>query len=356
MFSTADLTNILSRFFPNTTGHIVEPFGAGLINDTYWVQVQDDQQEWLLQRLNHFVFRQPDIVMENIRRIADHLAAQNYRGVLLQPLPTSDGQLLYQDPAGNYWRVFPFFAKTFSIDQVADPEQVRLAGRAYGDFFHALAGLDPISANIRPTIPGFHDSVARMSVFEEVVAVDPAGRLARATPEVAAIRQSQSLFHEIAALGLPNRIVHNDTKINNVLFDRGTGQVRGVIDWDTIMPGTVLSDFGDMVRTMTPNYDENHRKTEEIEMVRSHYKALCQGFLPAVRSVILPIERENLVRGGQWITLEQALRFLTDYINGDVYYKTTFPEQNLLRARNQLALFESLRREERIVERWIREH
>lgn len=344
---------VIQAFFPNAKDYRLAPFGAGLINDTYRVRPAGEERDWLLQRLNHFVFRRPQVVMDNIAKIADHLATQDYTGVILQPLRTQSGALLHRDEEGNYWRVFPFFANAFSIDQAAQPEQVFQAGRAYGLFSHALASLDPKVAGIGETIPGFHDSVGRLPAFEAALDNSPGTRPRNAANEIADMREYQSLFYEIDNLGLPRRITHNDTKINNVLFDEETGAVRGVIDWDTIMPGTLLSDFGDMVRTMTPNYDENYQKAEEIEVVADYFEALCQGFLPAVEDILTSAEKENLVRAGQWITLEQALRFLTDYLNGDVYYKTNFPEQNLLRTRNQLVLFRALRKAEPTLVRMI---
>lgn len=346
------LEEIVKAFFGEEVQCQVEPFGSGLINDTYRVELADGRAV-LLQRINHFVFKQPEVVMENIRRIAQYLEDRHYPAVILKPIPTVGGNLTFQDEAGNYWRIFPFFPNTISIDQATDAEQVYLAGQAYGEFACTLAGMNAETAGIEETIPGFHDSVARLQFFEEVLATNPTGRLADAAPEVGALKANQHLFFYIAALPLPLRITHNDTKINNVLFDRPGGRVRGVIDWDTIMPGTLLSDFGDMVRTMTPSHDENYRDTEKVKLIVPYFEALCRGFLPKLQGVLTPLERKNLVKGAQWIVLEQALRFLTDYLRGDVYYKITYPEQNLLRTRNQLALFEALREHEEALEQIV---
>lgn len=346
------LEEIVKAFFGEEVQCQVEPFGSGLINDTYRVEAADGRTV-LLQRINHFVFTQPEVVMENIRRIAQYLEENQYPAVILQPIPTLDGRLTFLDEAGNYWRMFPFFTGTISIDQAVDAEQVYKAGQAYGEFARTLAGMDVETAGIEETIPGFHDSVSRLQFFEEVLAANPTGRLTDAAPEVGAVKAHQHLFFYIAALPLPLRITHNDTKINNVLFDRSGDRVRGVIDWDTIMPGVILSDFGDMVRTMTPSHDENHRDTEQVKLIVPYFEALCRGFLPKLQEVLTPLERKNLVKGAQWIVLEQALRFLTDYLRGDVYYKISYPEQNLLRTRNQLALFEALKEQEETLEKII---
>jgi Ser/Thr protein kinase RdoA (MazF antagonist) len=344
------LYKVVEQFVEKTSKCRIEPFGAGLINDTFRIHFSEEEGSLLLQRLNHYVFHQPEGLMGNIRRIADTLNAQQYPSVILQPILTRQGKLLYKDVDGNYWRLFPFFENTMSIDRAIAPEQVYAAGRAYGEFAHALAGLDAKTAGIVETIPGFHDSVSRLAFFEETLESNTAGRLAEAEQEVAMMKANQHLFYYIASLPLPVRITHNDTKINNVLFDKQTGDVRGVIDWDTIMPGTILSDFGDMVRTMTPTYDENHTNIAEIDLIIPYFEALCQGFLPTVQDILTPIELENMVKGAQWIVLEQALRFLTDYLKGNLYYKTTYPQQNLFRTRNQLALYEALKREEEILE------
>lgn len=346
------MEEIVKAFFGEEVQCRVELFGSGLINDTYRVELTDGRAV-LLQRINHFVFTQPEVVMENIRRISQYLETKHYQAVILKPISTTKGQLTFRDDAGNYWRVFPFFTDTMSVDQATDAEQVYLAGQAYGEFARTLAGMDAETAGIEETIPGFHDSVSRLQFFEEVLATNPTGRLADAAPEVGAVKSNQHLFFYMAALPLPLRITHNDTKINNVLFDRHTGAVRGVIDWDTIMPGTILSDFGDMVRTMTPSHDENHRLIEEVELIIPYFEALCGGFLPKLEAVLTPVEWQNLVKGAQWIVLEQALRFLTDYLRGDVYYKITHPEQNLLRTRNQLALFDALREHEERLEKIV---
>lgn len=346
------LEEIVKAFFGEEVRCRVELFGSGLINDTYRVKLADGRTV-LLQRINHFVFTRPEVVMENIRRIALYLEQNHYPAVILKPIPTCEGRLTFLDKAGNYWRMFPFFTGTISIDQAANAEQVFQAGQAYGEFARTLSGMNAETAGIEETIFGFHDSVSRLQFFEEALATNPTGRLADAALEVSAVKAHQHLFFYIAALPLPLRITHNDTKINNVLFDRSTGRVRGVIDWDTIMPGTLLSDFGDMVRTMTPSHDENHRHTEEVQLIVPYFEALCRGFLPKMETVLTPVERNNLVKGAQWIVLEQALRFLTDYLRGDVYYKIAYPEQNLLRTRNQLALFEALKEHENTLDKIV---
>lgn len=350
MYDDEQLRTIVRQFFETGEECQIKPFGNGLINDTYlvaWPENKRFKGKQLLQRLNHFVFKRPETVMKNISKVAVYLQEQGFDGLILSPLLTVNGLLCYQDVKGNYWRMFPFFENTYSIDKPSNSEQVYQAGRAFGLFFHALAGMDVRRAGIRETIPGFHNSVLRFEQFKEVVRKNPVDRLKLVLPEITFMEENKALFFAIDALPTPRRITHNDTKINNVLFDQKTDEVRGVIDWDTIMPGTVLSDFGDMARTMTPTYDENHAEIEEIDVVLPFFEALCQGFLSAAKEDLEIVESASLVQGALWIILEQAMRFLTDFLNGDSYYKTDYPQQNLIRTKNQTALFQALKRKEK---------
>lgn len=343
---TADLLEfVVQRFFKPDATPAIEPVGAGNINDTYRVAftVGGTAQCWLLQRLNHQVFTDPEAVMHNIRLVANHLNRQpNFTLAVPAPLPGPDGRLLQRDAAGNYWRVFPFYENTYAPEQLPDAAVAFEAASAYGRFLGTLQNCP--AADIRETIPGFHDTDQRWELFLETARQDPAGRKASVSTEIEILHQLKPVFDEVSSLkrsgALPLRVVHNDTKAGNVLFDRASGKAVAVIDWDTIMPGTVLSDFGDMVRSFTPNVVEDtpgpvHLRQEVLE-------ALLRGFLETTEDFLTDTERKHLLLGARWIIGEQALRFLTDYLAGDRYYKTRHPEHNLVRARNQLALYAEL--------------
>jgi Ser/Thr protein kinase RdoA (MazF antagonist) len=323
----------------------VEMIGNGNINDTYQVNVLQDgeRRSLLLQRLNHHVFRQPDEVMNNIRLVADYLSRQPYPYRVAAPVPALDGTLLQQDEAGNYWRVFPFFEHCYVPEGITDPAVAYEAARAYGAFARALR--DFPADQLAETIPGFHNTDQRWTYFLEVLAQNPMGRVETTQAEIKAMYEAKPVFDQISELkksgALPLRVTHNDTKAGNVLMDESTGKAVSVIDWDTVMPGVILSDFGDMVRTFTPSCYEDD-PAETLELRSAVLEALQTGFLAETADFITETEQNHLLLGGLWIIGEQALRFLSDYIAGDVYYKIKHPEHNLLRARNQIALFQAL--------------
>lgn len=342
---SATLASALTAFFGDNKIVACEPYGSGHIHQTFKVTVLQEEAEevFILQRFNQVVFQQPNAVMTNLGFINQHLRQQpSYPLIVLEPVPDREGNLLYQDAAGEYWRVFPFIPNTFTLDRPERPEQARAAARAFGAFLRALQKFDATQLDV--TIPDFHDSLQRMRHFWAIVKRADPQRIFAAKAEIELLTQHIKFFHHINALKLPQRVVHNDTKINNVLFDAATQEAVCVIDLDTVMPGTILSDFGDMVRTFTPTISEEERGAGDINI--PIFEALTAGFLEAIHKGLSPVEREHLVDGAQWMTLEQALRFLTDYLAGDVYYKTTYSEQNLFRARNQFQFFKVLHRRE----------
>jgi len=339
---TSRLPHICVQFFKDRPVIDISPYGTGHINDTFRVIVSDRAGEvaYLLQRVNQQVFRRPEAIMENIQVVYRHLAAFPEIGCLLEPLPAVDGKSFFRDEQGELWRAFPFFAGTFSPERAENEAQACEAARVIGRFLCRLLPLDP--SLVHYTIPGFHDSLKRLRRFEVVLETDPVDRNRHAREAIEDLQRHQSLFEQIDRLGLPTRVVHNDAKISNVLFRRESGQACGLIDWDTIMPGTLLSDFGDLVRSAAATIDENSVHIDQVEIDLAIFEALCRGFIPELRASATPAELRFLVTGALWITLEQALRFLTDYLEGDPYYKTTYPTQNLMRARNQLTLFQSM--------------
>lgn len=342
MSKQEQLEGIIRLFFEPETTPEAKAIGAGNINDTYRIAFQagGGPQSWLLQRLNHQVFTDPDAVMHNISTVAEHLSRQaDFPLRIPAPVAGLDGRLLQRDVAGNYWRVFPFYEQTYAPERLPDPDVAYEAARAYGIFLHALR--DCPAAEIRDTIPGFHDTDRRWAAFHLVLEQDPAGRVKAAQAEIETLYRAKPVFDRISKLksagALPRRITHNDTKAGNVLLDTRSGHAVAVIDWDTIMPGTVLSDFGDMVRTFAPDCPEDDPGALQLRL--EVLEALCSGFLEPTSGLLSENERLHLPLGALWITGEQALRFLSDYLAGDVYYKVRTPEHNLVRARNQLALF-----------------
>jgi len=339
-----DIHGISRRFFLFDRFIGANLIGNGNINDTYRVDFEQTgtSKSAILQRLNHRVFTRPETVMGNTLRVCEHLASAGYPYKIAAPLPASDGRYLHQDAAGNYWRASPFFENSFAPEGLADPNIAYEAARAYGAFARALR--DFPAQTLMETIPGFHDTNQRWAFFLTTLKSDPLQRAQYAQPEIEALFAAKPIFDLISYLkktaALPLRVAHNDTKAGNVLFDRSSLKAIAVIDLDTVMPGSLLSDFGDMVRSFTPDCAED---AEENPILRKDVlNALTTGFMEETSFFLTTTERENLMLGAEWMVAEQALRFLTDWLAGDVYFKVNGPTHNLIRSRNQLALLGQL--------------
>jgi Ser/Thr protein kinase RdoA (MazF antagonist) len=327
-----------------------EPFGSGHINDTYRFTLEraGARRRYILQRLNTAVFQNPAAVMENIRRVTAHLGAKvsgapDAARRLLTLVPARDGKSFYCDADGNWWRVFPFIERTRAVDVVESPAQAFAAARAFGQFQKLLADLP--APRLHDTIPDFHHTPKRFAALEKAVAADACNRAASAKPEIEFARRQQAICRVLLDANLPERVTHNDTKLNNVLLDDATGEGVCVIDLDTVMPGLALHDFGDLVRSLTNPAAENERDLARVEMQFPVFAALLRGYLAAA-DFLTPAEKKLLPMAGQLISFELGLRFLTDYLAGDTYFKTQRAGENLDRCRVQFKLFESLRRQE----------
>lgn len=321
----------------------ISPVGDGNINDTWrtTVENQGNTQSFILQRINHRIFRDPAAVMQNIERVTSHIAGSDFPYSSPAPVRTLNGGLLYENSEG-FWRVFPFLDNTCVPEGQITEDTAYEAARAYGAFTRALGNFP--AQELSETIPGFHDTDRRWDAFLEVINSDPAGRVEGSRKEIEAMYAAKPLFDRISELkssgALPVRVTHNDTKAGNILFDRQSNKAVAVIDLDTVMPGVILSDFGDMVRTFVP--DRREDAPGEVSTRPEMLRALLEGFHSSTSGFLNDTEQELLVTGGAWITGEQALRFLTDWLAGDVYYKILHPEHNLLRSRNQISLFNAL--------------
>ncbi|MCL4864363.1 MAG: phosphotransferase [Gemmatimonadales bacterium] len=346
------IPSILSEFALPGEVHSVERHEGGHINDSFRVVSGAGLAErtYLLQRLNLEVFPDPEAVMSNFQIVTAHLAGAVRRRGLSQPerrvpqlVPTRGGGVVMRDAQGGVWRLLQFIEGTRSTRRAESIEDARGAGRAVGQFQALLADL---STPLAETIPGFHDTRARMDALQQAVAEDPFNRLALVSREVGAIlsrREEAERLEVLREAGrLETRVVHNDAKIANVLFDKRTGAPLCMVDLDTVMPGLVLHDFGDLVRSIATNAAEDEPDVRRVA-VRSHYiEAAMEGYLQEAGSFLTPVEKQHLGLAGRVIALEQAARFLTDFLEGDHYYQTTRPNQNLDRARAQYAVYEGL--------------
>jgi hypothetical protein len=327
------------------------PFGAGHIHDSYRAVFEDAGvlTRILLQRINHSVFRSPAALSQNIERVTAHLALkvaaepEKSRRVL-SLVPTREGQFLYVDDAENFWRAFPFVERTHTFDAVSTPGQAFQAGKAFGQFQSLLVDFPP--PRLHDTIPGFHSTPMRFRALEQAIAADAANRSAEARPEIDFALAHRSLADALLRANLPERVTHNDTKINNVLFDDETGEGICVIDLDTVMPGLAPYDFGDLVRTSTCRSPEDERDLSRVALEFPLFAGLARGYLSSARTFLTEFEEKNLVLAGKLITFEQGIRFLTDHLAGDHYFKTHRENHNLDRTRAQFKLLESIEQQE----------
>lgn len=350
---------ITGKFLVHGEFYSCKPYGSGHIHSTYLLKTKLAEQfnKYILQKFNTSVFREPEKVLENIQKITSYLNKQSNEneGIsYLSMIPAGKGDYWYLDEKHNYWRCFQFIENTVTLDKVDNPGQAKEGAKAYGNFIVALSAFEP--SEIHATIPDFHNICRRLNDLQNAVDTDKMSRKIQAVDEIIKVGAMNEIATEFLSVydDLPIRVTHNDTKINNVLFDLETGKGLCVIDLDTVMPGTVLSDFGDMVRTFTSPSEEDERDLGKVMFRPEIFSALAEGFLEETAHILSPAEKNNLLLGGKLMIYMQAIRFLTDFLAGDIYYKTDYPEHNLVRTRNQLKLFDSLMEHEKEAEEFLK--
>lgn len=336
----------------------IAPHGGGHINDTFLVtcEAPNAPARYILQHINRHVFQDPIAVMQNIERVTAHLAAHaagqpGGARRALQLVPARDGRNWFVDARAETWRAYRFIEGARTYDTATSAEQAFQAARAFGHFQQQLAGLPPPRLN--ETIPHFHDTPKRFSALEQAIAADAVGRAAFAGPEIDFARSRQSIAGVLLDARLPERITHNDTKFNNVLLDDKTGKAVCVIDLDTVMPGLALYDFGDMVRTTTSPAKEDEQDLSLVTMQFPMFEALVRGYLETAGVFLTHAERKLLAFSGKLITFEIGIRFLTDYLGGDTYFKVHREGHNLDRCRTQFKLVESIEQQENEMNRLV---
>ena len=330
------------------------PYGSGHINDTFCVNFDQAgllRIRYIFQRINTTVFKQPEELMENISRVTqfslnrlkEQKHAEAYRRTLTC-IPAKDGRPFAVDADGGYWRVYPFIERATGHDELKTNEQAFQASMAFGKFQMLAAGLD--GPRLHETIPNFHNTPKRLKALLDAIEADEHGRASAVKQEIdfaiARTGDCSRISDLIASGAIPERVTHNDTKLNNVLLDDTTTEGVCVIDLDTTMPGSALYDFGDMVRTAATNKREDDTETDTLNIRLDRFESLVKGFMVAGREFLNPAEIGNLAFSGKLLTLECGMRFLTDYLQGDVYFKTHHEGHNLERCRNQFAYVKSI--------------
>ena len=344
MCSSSSIDQTIRQFQLVGTSFTYEAFGSGHINDTYLIR-DSHEYPYLLQRINHQVYTDVQGTMNNISRVTKHLqqklAQVNAPSLTtLQVIPTHQGDLFYQDASGNYWRILTFISDTVAYNVATSPVQAREAGRAFGLFQALLRDLP--GEPLIETIPRFHHMNSRLAKFAEARDANVVQRADEVSEEISFVQQRADemvqLHHLVETGQIPRRVTHNDTKLNNVLLDPHTHQARCVVDLDTVMPGSVLFDFGDAIRTTANTAAEDETNLNGVQLHLSYYEAFSQGYLSEARAFLTKEEIEYLPFSACYMTFIMGLRFLTDYIAGDIYYKIHHPDHNLRRARNQFQL------------------
>lgn len=332
------------------TGKIasIKALGEGFINDTFLVRTEGDAPDYILQRKNSAVFRDVPSMMENICKVTDHIrrrvaaAGGNTEREVLRVVAAHDGRPYFRDADGEYWAVSVFISGTTAYDKADTPELARKGGEGIGRF---QSQLSDFTSPLSDTIPGFHNIRHRFTQWDAALARDAAGRKAGLTKEIGWIesRREQMLafWQKVEEGTLPMRVTHNDTKISNILFD-DRGEVLCAIDLDTVMNSTSLNDFGDAIRSYTNTGDEDDTNLSRVGLSMPMFRAYTEGYLSQRARELNDAEIENLAFSALYITYEQVLRFLMDYLDGDTYYKIKSPDHNLVRTHAQERLLESM--------------
>jgi hypothetical protein len=333
-----------------------EPYGSGHINDTYKVYYDEDGQEkhYIHQRVNHNVFKNVPGLMENVGRVTRHQRKKfEEAGIgdldrrVLTLVPTLDGKDYYVDSDGNFWRTYLFVENHVAFDVVETTSQAFEAAKAFGEFQCQLADIP--GGRMVETIPNFHHTRSRFDTFVKAVEADEFNRAANVKEEIEFVLAQEPMVDvviDLLASGeLPERVTHNDTKLNNVLLDADTETGMCIIDLDTVMPGSALYDFGDLVRTSTCKAAEDETDLSKLEMDIEFFEALVNGYLETASGFLSAKEKELLPFAGKLITFEIGLRFLTDYLQGDIYFKIHRDGHNIDRCRTQFKLVQSMERQ-----------
>ena len=342
------LVDALSNFKIDGNLVSVEPYGFGHINRTFLAiyEINGESKRFVLQQINSKLFNPVENLMSNIELVTEF----NRKRIIekggdpdresLTIIPTIDGKTFYKDEEDNYFRVYIFIEKTVAYQTVANPKDFYYSAIAFGNFANLLAEFD--ASQLYETIPLFHNTVNRFKNFKEAVEKDAFGRAKDCQAEIKFIMDREHYYGKIVGMlasgEMPLRVTHNDTKLNNVLLDDKTGEPVAVIDLDTIMPGSLCYDFGDSIRFGCNPCEEDEKDLSKVNFRFDLYKVYLDGYLTALGDSITQIEKDNLALGSIMMTIECGMRFLTDYLSGDTYFRTHREGQNLDRCRTQLKL------------------
>lgn len=341
-----------------------ETFKIGHINETYSATYSQGgtRVRYIHQKINKNVFKNPGAVMKNVMRVTTHilkkLEGQNPRHLTrrcLIVIPTRDGDSFYQNDGGEVWRTFVFIEGVETFEAVQSPDQAYEAGRAFGEFQRLLVDLP--GERLHETIPDFHNTRKRFGAFQQAIEKDHYNRAKDAMAEIDFALEQEAIadviLNAMAKKKIPERITHNDTKFNNVMLDVLTGEAMCVVDLDTVMPGCALYDFGDMVRATTSPTLEDEQDLSKVKMQMPMFKKLAEGYLSSAGQFLSKTEKSLIAFSGKLISFELGVRFLTDYLSGDNYFRIHRPGHNLDRCRTQFKLVQSIGQQEAAMQKFV---
>ncbi|QHS55807.1 aminoglycoside phosphotransferase family protein [Mucilaginibacter sp. 14171R-50] len=351
MQSSKNIAEVVSHFQCAADVGSQKAYGSGHINDTFFLSnVSAGGPDYLLQRINHSIFTNVEKLTDNMRKVTEHLRGKmeafgygDPKKEVMTLIPADNGRFFYKDSAGDYWRMFYFLSDTKSYDVVQTEKQAYEGGKAFGRFQAMLADIPP--GEMFEVIPDFHNIRKRLQHLDEAVAKDACGRVAAVAAELDIVKKyaaSMQYFQQPEQVALlPRRVIHNDTKFNNVLLN-SNDEAQCVIDLETVMDGYVAYDFGDAIRTIVNTTTEDEADLSKIQLNLPLFNAYVRGYLKEASAFLTDAEVNSLMKGALLLPFMQAVRFLTDYINGDTYFKIKFEGHNLQRARAQFQLVKML--------------
>jgi thiamine kinase-like enzyme len=346
-----DFIEVIRNFFPNKETASCVPFGNGHINSTFKLVIENDSQEYILQKINTNVFKNPQQIVQNHFKIQNHIKSGNIEIPFLIEL--KENQYLFIDNEQNVWRMMNFIKDSYSVEIVSDENQAYQAGKGYGWFLNACSGLK--STNFTEAIPNFHKLSFRNNQLEVAVKLDKVGRYDSVKDVVAFYKEREQSLLKIEALinrnEIPLRVVHNDTKINNLLFRNK--EVVAVIDLDTVGPGSVFFDYGDALRTICNTAAEDEKDLDKVDFSQQSFEKFTEGYLNQTKSILNNKEKEFLYLAPIYMTFIIGIRFLTDFLDGDNYYKTSYSEHNLVRSLVQKKMIEQMEQNVELIKQII---
>lgn len=344
--------NVLKSFAIEGEVKNIAPYGEGHINSTFLAETTE--KNYILQKINTVVFKEPENVMKNILFVTEHIEKKG--ALSLTVIKTNDGEPMLKTEDGCY-RVYDFIENSLTLQKAENAEDFRNAGFSFGEFQKALSDFD--ASKLSETIARFHDTPNRFENFKKAVEENKSGRLQSCKAETEFVLERKDTYDKIvkalADKSIPLRVTHNDTKLNNILMDPETRKGKAVIDLDTVMPGSMLYDFGDSIRFGASTAAEDEKDLDKVHFDVELFRAYAEGFLGALGDSITEKERELLPYSAYLMTIECGMRFLTDYIDGDVYFATKYPEHNLVRCRTQFKLAYEMQQQEKEMSKVIDE-